>query len=161
MKIAKYFQNYKLKIRPGFTLLELLIIMSIITILATVILVAVQSARYKAMNAKIEADLSQIKISAEADYKKTFDYSKFFGATQNPSTCQVGNEDLKSLCNDIIKADSQMRIILSPDGQSYAVEANLLPWKNPYKTFCVDNNINKERSLGSQSDNVITSSTCP
>jgi len=54
--------------QKGFTLIELLVVISIIGLLASVVLVALNSARTKARDAKRVADLQQIAKAAELFY---------------------------------------------------------------------------------------------
>ncbi len=65
------------KLVCGFTLVELLVVLSIISFLASIILASMQSARDKAVGAKITEDLRQVKIAAELYYgdKQNYNFS--------------------------------------------------------------------------------------
>lgn len=56
------FSNYKIRYKSltGFTIIELVVVIAIIGILASVIIVAVQPARLKARDAKRKTDMAQI-----------------------------------------------------------------------------------------------------
>ncbi len=56
------------KNRKGFTLIELLVVIAIIGILASIVLVSLNSARAKARDAKRQADLKQVAVALELYY---------------------------------------------------------------------------------------------
>ncbi len=69
----------------GFTLIELLVVIAIIGILASIVLVSLNSARGKGKDARIIATVGQLRTQFESDYNGS-DYS---GSFTTPSAAQV------------------------------------------------------------------------
>ncbi|MDP2934090.1 MAG: type II secretion system protein [bacterium] len=67
-------KNVKSKRRGGFTLIELLVVIAIIGLLASVILVSLNTARAKARDARRKADLKQIQTALQLYYDKNNHY---------------------------------------------------------------------------------------
>ena len=65
-----YFAKKKKKKR-GFTLIELLVVIAIIGILATIVIVNVNSARNKAKDAAVKGSIDSIRVAAELFYDGT------------------------------------------------------------------------------------------
>jgi len=57
-----------LKKQKGFTLIELLVVIAIIGILATIVLVSLNTAREKARNARRQSDIRQLSLAIEMYY---------------------------------------------------------------------------------------------
>ncbi len=81
--------NQRLKTSRGFTLVELLVVITIIGILATVALVSLNSARLKARDAKRLGDVRQIALALEFCYNEIGKYlpASTFPAAGSPLTC--------------------------------------------------------------------------
>jgi len=90
--------------KKAFTLVEMLVVIAIIGILATAILVSLGPARTQARDARIRADVQQLRNLAETYYNtNNFDYRGFAGSTSTPWTsCSFDNPPgVSALCNDI------------------------------------------------------------
>ncbi len=74
------------KKQKGFTLIELLVVIAIIGILATIVLVSLNTARVKARDARRESDIRQIGLALEMYYD-----------SQSPVTYPVDTGDLAEL----------------------------------------------------------------
>ena len=86
----------KLKKAKGFTLVELLVVISIISFLSSIVLASVQSARDKAKAVQIAEDLRQVKIASELYFADNQTYKfEAFGDKQN--FLAGGNTKISSL----------------------------------------------------------------
>jgi len=63
--------------KKGFTLIELLVVIAIIGILATIVLINLNTARNKAKDAAIKGALSEARLAAEMYYDNKGSYSEF------------------------------------------------------------------------------------
>lgn len=79
----------------GFTLIELLVVITIIGILATLILVALNTARDRARSVRVTSDINQIRNAAEL----------FFDAGNTYVNFDAANTDVDKLKKDIEKYD--------------------------------------------------------
>lgn len=67
----------------GFTLIELLLVIAIIGILAAIVLVAMRGSVNKAADAKIKAEINQIRTRAESYFSKNGTYVGFKASNPN------------------------------------------------------------------------------
>ena len=98
----------------GFTLIELLVVIAIIGILASIVLVSLSSARTRAKDARITADLNQMRTIGEMLYSSDLSYV-------NMST--VSSTDLNTLMNDITAQGGTSGNVFSNETVGYCAEA--------------------------------------
>ena len=109
-----------MKKSKGFTLIELLVVIAIIGILAAIVLVSLAGARDKARDARIQADISQIRSTAELYYDDhSYSYTDF---------CS-NSAEYNSLKDDI-NAQVSQTISCNGSGDDYCISAVLTDGSN-------------------------------
>jgi prepilin-type N-terminal cleavage/methylation domain-containing protein len=123
----------------GFTLIELLVVIAIIALLASIVLVSLNSARTRSKDARILADVQQIRVDAESAFNGT-DYTAALiantltwdGSTNCSGIVNMGNRAL--LCTDALNNNGKVAVVTNANAKTYTVLGLL----SSGKYICVD-----------------------
>jgi prepilin-type N-terminal cleavage/methylation domain-containing protein len=134
----------------GFTLIELLVVIAIIGLLATIVLLSLNSARSKGNDTRIISDVRQLRVQLETDYTGNGGYmASFTGAN---SLLTTGN--YSTLTADITKTGSAFNVVGTSPYAAYALYGRLL--SNPSLYYCMDSA--GKTNVTSATNNTVT---CP
>jgi prepilin-type N-terminal cleavage/methylation domain-containing protein len=155
-----------MKSTRGFTLIELLVVIAIIGILASVVLVSLQSARKKGNDTRVISDVQQMRTQAESAFNGT-DYSVALtpnlAATTNGSGIvnTAGTIGLQ-LTTDANTNGGSLFAVTSNDGpKTYAIYG-ALPSTNKTTYFCIGSDGSTQQSTANVATvaNVATAPAC-
>lgn len=129
--------------KRGFTLIELLVVIAIIGILSGLIIVNLSGAQNAAKDAKIKADLDQIRAAAEV-YKANNDYYAVTTARVDATTCDLAtsflltNGDGDKACDDAVAQLAGNLLVNISTGTGTSATYCVSKLLNSGGTFCVD-----------------------
>ncbi|MDI6591439.1 MAG: type II secretion system protein [Patescibacteria group bacterium] len=133
------FQYFTQKFR-GFTLIELLVVIAIIGILASIVLVSLSGAKTRAKDARIIADMSQVRSEAEILYSSDGNYDRVectTVCTPSSPSCTCDSDTIDKLCEDVCKQGGSFYVYVSSGKDEYCAYATLQA-PSPTEYYCVD-----------------------
>jgi len=124
------------KTKKGFTLIEILIVVAIIGILATIVTVSMRQASDRGKSTKIISAIVQVRSIADDLYLQNTDgYTDLCDALT--SGLDISNEDLKTINDDVIEyADTGNTIACHSTNYHFCVSVQLVGESAKY--FCID-----------------------
>jgi prepilin-type N-terminal cleavage/methylation domain-containing protein len=160
----------------GFTLLELLVVISIIGTLSSVIMSSVGNARVKAYDAKVKAQLSNIRTAAELYYNTNLNYgiptiagtyttgtgSSTLGnaCTTSQLTGMFADPTLAELSKSANYPTGENTIICVSKGTAYAVSDNLSTGNGFWCVDSVGNSVATTSQIATSSTSVVGTTVC-
>lgn len=122
-----------IRLKNGFTLIEILVVVAIIGILATLMFGASMVARNKAINARIQAEMNEVRTQANLIKNDT---NSFISLCAVNTLNDVGYPNSLGLLEPDIAAKSGASVDCYATEGNYCVRARMVPSGGGY--YCVD-----------------------
>jgi general secretion pathway protein G len=138
--------------KKGFTLVELMVVIAIVGLLASIVLVNVRGTKDKARDANIKSYMYQLRNAAEMIYTQTENYNAVCDESDNT----LSNSGEFGILERAIKKDNgnvDLTCFEDAGGKSFAVSSPLVA--STGKHWCVES-----AGLSIEIDNPITSAKC-
>lgn len=144
------------KYTRGFTLIELLVVIAIIGILASIVLVSLNSARNKGKDARVISDVQQLRTAFESGYNGT----NYTDLVSNATTTAGTQAAATAALSIDIKNQAGTDVVIKTNGAtatSYAIYGPLpSTGTTPNRWFCIDSAGGTNQSAANT-----TNTTCP
>ncbi len=128
--------------KPGFTLIELLVVIAIIGLLSTLSILALNTARARARDAKRVADVKQIQTALEMYYNDTGDYPGQASITPGASIASANGVFLRQIPTPPTPVDGSACPALQP-AYTYAYTGSSQEGNASYTIqYCLGANVN-------------------
>lgn len=125
--------------RKGFSLIEILIVIAVISILSVLILMGVQRGKLKAYDNSIRNDVGQLRWQAEILYDQRGATYQDWATNPPPSIAEqlaVLREDINTNFGNTDYPDDDVVVILDDQSKEYCISAPLR--SDATKYYCVD-----------------------
>ena len=147
-----------MKKEKGFTLVELLVVVSVIAILASTVLVNLRGARERAMDTRVIMSLGQIRGIAAIIHSRTGNYAALCAASPAVSTLAV-TDGLPALAMDIDanNGTASNPAVCVAAGNDYCVSS---PLNVPGEFWCVTSRGRSSRTAASCTTAATSTGSC-